>query len=446
MMYRGPGCSRHPREPQFPSPMELPTMNAADTTWILVSIALVLLMTPGLALFYGGMVSKKNVLSTFMHSFATMGIATIVWIVFGYSLAFGPGNAFIGDFTYMGLVGVGVEGDALLAANESGELVPMVKNIPHLAFMAFQMMFAVITPALISGAYAERVKFSTYAVFTVLWLVCVYAPICHWVWHPHGWVFADGGLDFAGGLVVHASSGISALIFAILLGKRKRPTPPHNLPMVLTGAGLLWFGWFGFNAGSALSAGATAALALTNTHIAAAGGLVSWLIVEHVYHGKPTALGAASGLVAGLVVITPCAGFVAPMSALSIGIVGGAACFGGVMMKSKLGYDDALDAFGVHGVGGVVGGLLLGVFATKAWNPAGVDGLIGGESGLLIANAKATLAGCLYAAGVTFILLKILDAVLGLRVADEVEVEGLDQHLHGEKGYSEEGSGHLEGG
>jgi Amt family ammonium transporter len=421
-------------------------MNAPDTTWILVSIALVLLMTPGLALFYGGMVSKKNVLSTFMHSFGSMGIASIVWVVVGYSLAFGPGNAFIGDFRYVGLVGVGLEGDAVLAATEGGTLEPTLTNIPHLAFMAFQMMFAIITPALISGAYAERLKFSTYAVFTALWLVLVYAPICHWVWHPHGWVFADGGLDFAGGLVVHASSGVSALIFAILLGKRKRPSPPHNLPMVLTGAGLLWFGWFGFNAGSALGTGGTATLALVNTHIAAAGGMVSWLIVENVYHGKPTALGAASGLVAGLVVITPCAGFVAPMSSLSIGIVGGAACFGGVMMKSKLGYDDALDAFGVHGVGGLLGGLLLGVFASTAWNEAGANGLVAGETALLLANAKATVVGCLYAAGVTFVLLKVLDATLGLRVAEEVEVEGLDQHLHGEKGYSEEGSGHLEGG
>jgi Amt family ammonium transporter len=309
--------------------------------------------------------------------------------------------------------------------------------------MAFQMMFAVITPALISGAYAERVKFSTYAVFTSIWLIAVYSPICHWVWHPNGWVWKEGGLDFAGGLVVHASSGISALVFALVLGKRKRPAPPHNLPMVLTGAGLLWFGWFGFNAGSALAAGELAALALVNTHLAAAAGMVSWLIVENVYHGKPTALGAASGLVAGLVVITPCAGFVAPMSAIAIGLIGGAVCFGGVMMKSKFGYDDALDAFGVHGVGGVLGGLLLGVFAAKGWNSAGQDGLLMGESALLVANAKATLAGCLYAGGVTFIILKLLDATLGLRVSEEVEVEGLDQHLHGEKAYHEDGSGTL---
>jgi Amt family ammonium transporter len=306
------------------------------------------------------------------------------------------------------------------------------------------MMFAIITPALISGAYAERIKFSAYAVFTPLWLVAVYAPICHWVWHPHGWVFADGGLDFAGGLVVHASSGVSALVFALVLGKRKRHSLPHNLPMVLTGAGLLWFGWFGFNAGSALSAGSTAAMALTNTHIAAAGGLVSWLIVENLYNGKPTALGAASGLVAGLVVITPCAGFVAPMSALAIGLIGGGACFGGVMLKSKYGYDDALDAFGVHGVGGILGGLLLGVFASSAWTDGAAVGLLDGDPALLIANAKATLAGCAYAMGVTYIILRVLGATIGLRVSEDEEIEGLDGHLHGEKAYSEEGSGAFE--
>jgi ammonium transporter, Amt family len=420
-------------------------MDSADTTWILVSIALVLLMTPGLALFYGGMVSKKNVLSTFMHSFGSMGIATIVWVVVGYSLAFGPGNELIGDFTYLGLVGVTGEANGVLHLGEGGELEPAITNIPHLAFMAFQMMFAIITPALISGAYAERIKFSAYAVFTVVWLVLVYAPIAHWVWHPQGWVAQDGGLDFAGGLVVHASSGVSALVFALVLGKRKKPAPPHNLPMVLTGAGLLWFGWFGFNAGSALATGSTAALALVNTHLAAAGGLVSWLIVENTYHGKPTALGAASGVVAGLVVITPCAGFVAPMSALAIGILGGAACFGGVMLKSKYGYDDALDAFGVHGVGGILGGLLLGVFASSAWTDGGAVGLLDGDPSLLIANAKATLAGCAYAAAVTWVLLKALSATIGLRVSDEVEIEGLDGNLHGEKAYSDEGTGAFEG-
>jgi Amt family ammonium transporter len=419
-------------------------MNAADTTWVLVSIALVLVMTPGLALFYGGMVAKRNVLSTFMHSFASMGVATIVWVTIGYSLAFGPGNAFIGDLTYVGLDGVGLLANGVLAMGDSGKLEPLITNIPHLEFMAFQMMFAVITPALISGAYAERLKFSTYIVFTILWLLLVYAPICHWVWHPHGWVFEDGGLDFAGGLVVHASSGVSALVFALILGKRRRPSPPHNLPMVLTGAGLLWFGWFGFNAGSALSAGGVATLALVNTHVAAACGLVSWLIVENIMSGKPTALGAASGLVSGLVVITPCAGFVAPMSAVAIGLLGGAACYGGVMLKGKLGYDDALDAFGVHGVGGILGGLLLGVFASTAWNEAGANGLIFGDSALFIANAKATLAGCFYAASVSFIIIKGLQLTMGLRVDEDAELEGLDLALHGERAYSDGRGKHVE--
>ncbi len=308
-------------------------MNAADTAWVLVSTALVLLMTPGLALFYGGMVSRKNVLSTFMHSVLSMGISSVWWVVIGYSLAFGPGNAWLGDLSHVGLAGVGVESDALRSLGEGGVLEPLVTNVPHLAFMAFQMMFAVITPALISGAYAERLKFPAYVLFTLGWLTLVYAPIAHWVWHPHGWIFEDGGLDFAGGLVVHASSGVSALVAALVIGRRRRVSAPHDLPMVLLGAGLLWFGWFGFNAGSALAAGGLAALALVNTHVAAAGAMLSWMLAEYWKHGKPTALGAASGLVAGLVVITPCAGFVGPMSALLIGLLGGAACFGGVLLK-----------------------------------------------------------------------------------------------------------------
>jgi Amt family ammonium transporter len=412
-------------------------MNAADTAWVLVSTALVLLMTPGLALFYGGMVSRKNVLSTFMHCVLSMGISSVWWVAIGYSLAFGPGNAWLGDLSHVGLAGVGLEGDALRSLGDGGVLEPLVTNVPHLAFMAFQMMFAVITPALISGAYAERMNFSAYVVFTLAWLTLVYAPIAHWVWHPHGWIFVDGGLDFAGGLVVHASSGVSALVAALVIGKRKRPTPPHDLPMVLLGAGLLWFGWFGFNAGSALSSGGLAALALVNTHVAAAGAMLSWMLVEFWKHGKPTALGAASGLVAGLVVITPCAGFVGPMSALLIGLLGGAACFGGVLLKGRLGYDDALDAFGVHGVGGILGGLLLGVFASKAWNGAGQDGLLFGKADLLIANLKGTAAGCLWAALATFLLLKLIDRTVGLRVEEETEAEGLDQSIHGEKGYAD---------
>lgn len=420
-------------------------INQADTAWLLVSAALVLLMTPGLALFYGGMVSARNVLSTFMHSFFALGILTLQWTLFGYSLAFGKGNAFIGDFSYAFLNHVGPQGNGVMYLNGDGDVVSFITNVPHILFMGFQMMFALITPALISGAFAERMKFTAYIAFTFLWATFVYDPIAHWVWHPNGWVFVDGGLDFAGGLVVHASSGVAALVVALVLGKRRRPAPPHNLPMTLLGAGLLWFGWFGFNAGSALSSGGLASTALINTHIAAGFAMLSWLVVEKIKHGKPTALGAASGLVAGLVVITPCAGFVSPQSSMAIGLVGGALCFAGVMMKSKLGYDDALDAFGVHGVGGIAGGLMLGLFGQAAWNSAGKDGLLfGGGADLLIANAKATVVGCLYSALATFVILKVIEKTIGLRVSDEEESDGCDQHLHGETAYAESRSGHIE--
>lgn len=420
-------------------------LSSADTSWLLVSTALVLLMTPGLALFYGGMVSSRNVLSTFMHSFFALGILTLQWVLFGYSLAFGKGNAFIGDFSYAFLNHVGPHGNGVMYTDATNNVVPFVTNIPHILFMGFQMMFALITPALISGAFAERMKFGAYAAFTVLWSTLVYAPVAHWVWHPNGWICAMGGWDFAGGLVVHAISGVAALVCALVLGPRKRPGPPHNLPMTLTGAGLLWFGWFGFNAGSALSSGGLAATALINTHIAAATAMLSWLLVEKIKHGKPTALGAASGLVAGLVVITPCAGFVSPQSSVAIGLLGGAICFGGVMLKSKLKYDDALDAFGVHGIGGIAGALLLGFFAQKDWNSLIPDGVIfGGGTDLLMANLKGTVAGCVYSAIVTFVILKVIEKTIGLRVDDEVEFEGLDQALHGESAYSESRSGHME--
>jgi Amt family ammonium transporter len=427
------------------------SLNQADTSWLLISTALVLLMTPGLALFYGGMVSSKNVLSTFMHSFFALGILTLQWTLFGYSLAFGKGNAFIGDFSYAFLNHVGPHGNGVMYADANGHDAYFVTTIPHILFMGFQMMFALITPALISGAFAERMKFGAFVAFTLLWSTLVYAPVAHWVWHPNGWVFVDGGFDFAGGLVVHAISGVAALIVAIVLGPRKRPGPPHNLPMTLTGAGLLWFGWFGFNAGSALASGGLASTALINTHIAAACAMVSWCFVEKLKHGKPTALGAASGLVAGLVVITPCAGFVSPQSSIAIGLIGGAICFGGVMLKSKFKYDDALDAFGVHGVGGITGAILLGLFAQTAWNPGAVsigfsDGLLFGAHSptLLIANLKACLVGCLYSAGVTFVILKVIEKTIGLRVDEEVEFEGCDQALHGESAYSEARGGHME--
>lgn len=409
-------------------------INGSDTAWVLVSTALVLMMTPGLALFYGGMVRAKNVLSTFMHSFFAMGLVTLAWVTVGYSLAFADTRGgFIGGFGHLFLAGVGLEPRA-------------GTTVPHLLFCAYQMMFAIITPALISGAYAERLKFSTYAVFTVLWSVLIYAPLCHWVWGPGGWLLGRGALDFAGGTVVHLSSGVSALVFAIVLGKRfgfpKRKAPPHNLTMTLLGAGLLWVGWFGFNAGSALAANGIAALALVNTHIAAGLGALSWAGVEWVRHGKPSSLGVASGLVAGLVAITPAAGYVGPMSAVAIGLIAGAACYGGVLLKHRLGYDDSLDVFGVHGVGGLLGALLTGVLASKVWNPAGQDGLIRGGTGVFVEQVIGVAAAASFAAAGTFVLLKVLDKVMGLRAQKDEELEGLDVTLHGEEAYTlAEGAG-----
>jgi ammonium transporter, Amt family len=403
-------------------------IDTADTAWVLVCAALVLLMTPGLALFYGGMVHSKNVLSTFMHSFVAMGILTIQWVAFGYSLAFGPSHGgIIGGLDLAFLNGVGL-----------GAVSETVK-IPQLLFMAFQMMFAIITPALISGAFAERIKFSTYIVFSLLWATLVYDPVCHWVWNGDGWLLKRGALDFAGGTVVHMTAGFSALVFAIVIGKRKRPAPPHNLTMTLLGAGILWFGWFGFNAGSALASGGLATLALVNTHIAAAVGAVAWAIVEYLKQGKATALGIASGLVAGLVGITPAAGFVSPVSAAVIGAAAGVVCFGGVMLKSKLGYDDALDAFGVHGVGGLLGALLTGVLASSGWNSA----VTAQGAELVMEQAIGAGVTAVYSVAVTFVLLKVLDATMGLRVEEDVEREGLDVNLHGEQGYILGGEGGM---
>jgi Amt family ammonium transporter len=405
-------------------------INGADTAWVLVSTAMVLLMTPGLALFYGGMVRGRNVLSTCMHSFFAMGIITLQWVVIGYSLSFGPdvGGGLLGSLEYMMLRNVGLEPG------------PLGGTLPHLLFMAFQMMFAIITPALISGAFAERLKFSSYVIFIVLWATLVYDPICHWVWGPGGWLGSRGALDYAGGTVVHLSSGISALVFALVLGKRVSPRPPHNLPLTLLGAGLLWFGWFGFNAGSALGANAGAALALVNTHIAAASAAVSWAFVEWIKNDKPTSLGVASGLVAGLVAITPAAGFVGPLGALAIGLIAGVACFSAVLMKARLGYDDSLDAFGIHGVGGALGALLTGVFASAIWNSpsdpkAGKEGLLGGNIAQLGEQLFGVVVAGAYAAIVTWVLLKVLDAWVGLRVEEDVEREGLDSSLHGEEAY-----------
>ena len=402
------------------------SIDRADTAWVLVSTAMVLLMTPALALFYGGLVRRKNVLSTFMHCFFALGLVTVQWVVVGYSLAFGPSQGgVIGGLDHLFLEGVGLEARG---------------SIPHLLFCAYQLMFAIITPALIAGAFAERVKFSTYVVFTLLWTTLVYDPICHWVWAPGGWLGARGALDFAGGTVVHLSSGASALVFAIVLGKRhgypRQKMLPHDLTMTLLGAGLLWFGWFGFNAGSALASNEIAVLALVNTHVAAGAGALVWAGIEWVRHGKPSALGVASGLVAGLVAITPAAGFVGPVASLAIGAMAGGACFGGVLLKGRFGYDDALDAFGVHGLGGALGAVLTGVFANVVWNPAGRNGALLGGWGLFGENVLGVVVSAAYAGAVSFVILKVLDRVMGLRPDKDTELEGLDVTLHGEEAYA----------
>jgi Amt family ammonium transporter len=402
-------------------------MNTGDTSFLLVSTALVLLMTPGLALFYGGMVRAKNVLGTIMHSFFALGVVSIVWALWGYSLAFGPDiGGVIGSLKYFALSGVGMEPHPTYGP-----------TVPHLLFMAFQMMFAVITPALITGAFAERMKFSAYLAFTVLWLTFVYSPVAHWVWGG-GWLGRLGALDFAGGTVVHINSGLAALAAALVIGKRQgflsEPFFPHNLPMTLTGAALLWFGWFGFNAGSALGANGLAANAFVTTHLAAAMAAVAWVVVEWIHRGKPTTLGAASGAVAGLVGITPAAGFVGPMSALAIGILAGVICFFGVTLKTRFKYDDALDVFGIHGLGGMTGALATGLFARAAVGK--VDGLFFGNPAQFGIQIVAVLASVAFSFIMSLILLKIVDVVIGLRISEEDESAGLDLSQHSETGYS----------
>jgi Amt family ammonium transporter len=357
-----------------------------------------------------------------------MGLITLQWVAFGYSLAFGPDQGgVIGGFSFAFLRGVGLEPRPGM-------------TIPHLVFMAYQMMFAIITPALISGAFAERLKFSAYVLFTLLWSTLIYDPLAHWMWADGGWLQKLGALDFAGGVVVHVSSGFSALVFALVLGKRlgypRERILPHNLTMVLLGAGLLWFGWFGFNGGSALAASGVAALALVNSQLAAAMGAMVWMVVDIIRYGKASALGFASGFIAGLATVTPASGYVGPMGALAIGAAAGLACYGGVMLKAKLGYDDTLDAFGVHGVGGAIGTILLGVFALRVWNPAGADGLMTGNAAFFGKQLLAVGVGIGYAVVGTFVLLKLVDAVVGLRVGAEEEHEGLDINLHGEEGYN----------
>ncbi len=406
-------------------------VDLGDTAWMLMSTALVMLMTPGLALFYGGMVRRKNVLGTIMQSFIALGVISIQWVLWGYSLSFGPDfGHIIGNFSWAGLSGVGVEPNPDYAA-----------TIPHQVFMIFQMMFAVITPALITGAIAERFKFKTYLVFLILWSTFVYAPIAHWVWGIGGWMRNLGALDFAGGLVVHVSSGVSALAAAIVCGKRRghghigELTPPHNLTMTLTGAALLWFGWFGFNAGSALASGALAGSAFINTHCAAAAATLSWTFVEWAHRGKPTVLGAASGSVAGLVGITPASGFVTPLAAIVIGLCVGALCYWGVSMKSRFGYDDSLDAVGVHGLGGSFGAIATGLFATTAINAAGANGLFYGNPSILGAQVLSLVVCIVFSFVMTWVILKILKKTMGLRVDDQEELEGLDISQHGENGY-----------
>lgn len=407
-------------------------INSGDTAWILMSTALVMMMTaPGLAFFYGGLVRRKNVLATMMQSFFVLCLLSIQWILWGYSLAFGPDiGHFIGSLAWVGLKGVGMAPNPDYAA-----------TIPHLLFMAYQMMFAVITPALITGAFAERMKFSTYVVFTLLWATLVYDPVCHWVWGAGGWLRNMGALDFAGGTVVHVSSGISALVCALILGKRRgygrEPMSPHNLPLTILGAALLWFGWFGFNAGSALGANELAVWAFISTNTAAAAAGLTWMFIEWKAIGKPTILGGATGAVAGLVAVTPGAGFVSPLSAICIGILVSIVCYTAVaVIKLKLGYDDSLDAFGVHGVGGTVGALATGLFAQKIINPAGNNGLLFGNPSLLGTQLIGVLATMAYAVVVTVILLKALEATMGLRVDSGDELAGLDISQHEESAYT----------
>ncbi len=417
-----------PAASSAPAPAKI---DSGDTAWVLMSSALVLLMTaPGLALFYGGMVRQKNALGTLMQSFIILALISVQWVLWGYSLAFGPDKGgIIGGLEWVGLSGVGATPNADYAA-----------TIPHTAFMLFQMMFAVITPALITGAFAERKKFSTFLVFILVWATVVYDPLAHWVWGVGGWLRNLGALDFAGGTVVHISSGSSALAAALVIGKRKgyghQPMPPHNLPLTVMGASLLWFGWFGFNAGSALAANGLAAHAFMTTNTATAAAALGWMFTEWSSRGKPTVLGAASGAVAGLVAITPAAGFVTPMAAIVIGAVAGTICYLACNLKSKLGYDDSLDVVGVHGVGGTWGALATGIFATRLVNDAGGDGLLYGNPKQLGVQLLAVLVTWVLGFVMTTVILKVLDGIMGLRVTDEEEAAGLDLSQHSETAYT----------
>jgi Amt family ammonium transporter len=419
------------------APPAVPKVDTGDTAWMLVSAAFVMLMTPGLALFYGGMVRSKNILNMLMQSFVALGVVTIVWVLWGYSLAFGPGGRWIGSLAWFGLHGVGQAPNPDYAA-----------TVPHQVYMIYQMMFAIITPALISGAIAERMKFSTYILFMVLWSTLVYCPVAHWVWGHNGWLGSLGALDFAGGTVVHITSGVSALVIVLALGKRssaglghEEELRPHNLPMTLIGTGLLWFGWFGFNAGSALASGGLAGSAFLATHIAAAVAGITWIGLDCLVHKKPTALGFATGAVAGLVAITPASGFVGPLAAMAIGAAVSVISFFAIQLKHRFHYDDTLDVFGVHGIGGMWGAIATGLFASVTVNAAGANGLFsGGGFALLGKQLLAVGVSAGYAASVTFLLIHFLKAFMGLRVSAEAENAGLDLALHGEAAYNGPGS------
>ncbi len=404
-------------------------MNTGDTAFILVSAALVMLMTPGLALFYAGMVRSKNVLGTIMQSFILIGLISLEWILWGYSMAFGPDKlGIIGGLEWFGLNGVGLEPHTVYAT-----------TIPHQLFMIYQCMFAVITPALITGAFAERMRFGPFLVFSLLWATFVYNPLAHWIWGG-GWLSSLGALDFAGGVAVHLSSGVAALACALILGKRRgyltEELKPHNLPMTLLGAGILWFGWFGFNAGSALAAGSLAGSAFVATHMAGTTGALAWIAIEWRMNGKATTLGAASGAIAGLATVTPASGFVGPISASIIGLIAGCTCYLGIMAKNKFRYDDSLDVVGIHGVGGVVGLLAVGVLASTAVNPDGANGLFFGNPGQLGIQCIAIAATIVYTFVITFVLLKIVDKLFGLRIPEHEEISGLDLSQHDETAYT----------
>ncbi|WP_028389851.1 ammonium transporter [Bacillus cihuensis] len=402
-------------------------MELADSVFMFVATMLVWIMTPGIALFYGGMVKSKNVLNTAMHSYMPLAVISILWVTIGYSISFSEGNAFFGGLDWIGLNGVGFEPG------------PYSDTIPHSLFMLFQMTFAVLTVSIIAGGVAERMKFSAFLLFTIIWSLFVYAPLAHWVWGG-GWLAQLGTLDFAGGNVVHVSSGVTGLVLAIMLGKRKLSgeNTPHNLPLTFLGATLIWFGWYGFNVGSALMINEVAMVVFVNTAVAAAAGILGWLIIEYMCSRKPTMLGALSGAISGLVAITPACGFVTVPAAIIIGLIGGAVCFWGVSyLKGKLGYDDALDAFGLHGVGGTWGGIATGLFATTSVNPGGANGLLYGGFDLFWKQLVAIVATYIFVAVLTFIIAKVISYLVPLRVNEEDESLGLDITLHGEKAYHE---------